>query len=102
MPPKERTALKLQPRSKPVTEGESNGGSQSNIFGGAKARDEESWQDRRRQEREERRKANKDKKKEKSAPKKPTPTPAVPAPAPKKEKVVTNSFAALGFDSDSD
>lgn len=43
--PAQRPSLKLAPRTKPIEE--SNSGSQSNIFGGAKARDEQAWQERR-------------------------------------------------------
>jgi len=44
--PAQRPSLKLKPRTKPVEEGDLSG-SQSNIFGGAKARDETSWKERR-------------------------------------------------------
>lgn len=41
-PPGQRTRLQLAPRTKPV-EKDPNSGSQSNIFGGGKARDEQDW-----------------------------------------------------------
>ena len=47
-PPSQRPSLKLAPRTKPI-EGEGTG-SQSNIFGGAKPRDEQTWQERRKTE----------------------------------------------------
>lgn len=43
-PTGQRPSLKLAPRTKPI---EGNSGSQSNIFGGAKPRDEQTWQERR-------------------------------------------------------
>jgi RNA recognition motif. (a.k.a. RRM, RBD, or RNP domain) len=54
-PPAQRSSLKLKPRTKPLEgAGEGSdinlGGSNSNIFGSAKARDEQSWQERRKSE----------------------------------------------------
>jgi hypothetical protein len=53
--PRERSSLKLKPRSKPVAEGEdnndTNNASSSSIFGQAKPRDEGSWRERRDSER---------------------------------------------------
>jgi len=47
-PAAQRPSLKLKPRSKPKLDEEDDlGGSQGNIFGGAKARDETSWKERR-------------------------------------------------------
>lgn len=48
-PPRERPSLKLAPRSKPV---DADRSSSSNIFGGAKARDEQAWAKSRHQQKE--------------------------------------------------
>ncbi|KAG7350664.1 hypothetical protein IV203_010024 [Nitzschia inconspicua] len=46
-PPAQRPSLKLAPRTKPVEATESSASSGSNIFGGARARDEQAWQQKR-------------------------------------------------------
>lgn len=48
-PPGQRPSLKLAPRTKPLDDA-TRGGGQSDIFGGAKARDEQAWRERRRSE----------------------------------------------------
>lgn len=129
-----RPTLKLQPRTKPVdATKDSLPVAQSNIFGGAKPRDESTWQKRqqgeggrgprerggagrgksegrggrdgrggRGRDAEERKAASTDKPKReaKVAPPRAEPKPA--QPEPEKKNAVTNKFAALGFDSDSD
>jgi translation initiation factor 4B len=58
-PPTQRTSLKLKPRSKPlVLETGTEESKNESIFGGAKARDEQAWRERRHSEKEENRRNN--------------------------------------------
>lgn len=129
-PSGQRPSLNLKPRSKPLEDDAKNSTPPSSIFGGAKPRDELNWRDRSKTENEDRRKpegrgdrrgprnsnnggrgqsnrTGKDNRKTEKTEPKPAPTPA-PAPAPqpkvetKSEPKVTNKFAALDFDSDSE
>jgi len=122
--PAQRPSLKLQPRTKPVEEkGDSESGSSANIFGGAKPRDEQTWQERRKSEQDRKpskggrgdRRVNRgkegktstkdDRRKSETKPvekKTPAAPPAQPQPEKPAEKKVSNKFAALDFDSDSE
>lgn len=122
-PNKQRPSFKLKPRSKPLEGSLEDSG--SDIFGGGKARDEQSWRERRDSDRShsDRRLSGRGRgrggrggrgrgrgegrgregrggtEKKKSEPK---PTPKVVEPEKPKPVKVQNAFAALAMDSDSD
>jgi RNA recognition motif-containing protein len=131
-PPRQRSALKLQPRTKPLEE--TTGSDRGNLFGGGRPREEGTWQSRRDAEKKThstggrggrangRRNGREDggrgdgagrgrRDAQTSAEKKGEDDKKTTAPAPRPEKVVEkpqkpatviNRFAALGLDSDSD